>query len=109
MGSKVIVISNANELVRVKPERVVYVESDGNYCDVFLADGDVMKTLSQQRAQLDRELDTFLPLPEKMKFALVGKSHIVNLDYVMRIQPSKQLLTTEKLLTLQHKNSDMGI
>ena len=31
MSNKVLIISNANELVRVRPERIVYVESDGNY------------------------------------------------------------------------------
>lgn len=38
MGSKVIIISNTNELVRVKLERVVYIESDGNYSTMVLHD-----------------------------------------------------------------------
>ena len=38
MNSKVLIISNANELVRVKPERIVYVESDGNYSTMVLHD-----------------------------------------------------------------------
>lgn len=38
MGSKVLIISNSNELVRVKPERIVYVESDGNYSTMVLHD-----------------------------------------------------------------------
>ena len=38
MGSGVLIISNTNELVRVKPERVVYVESDGNYSTMVLHD-----------------------------------------------------------------------
>ena len=38
MGSGVLIISNTNELVRVKPERVVYVESDGNYSTLVLHD-----------------------------------------------------------------------
>ena len=36
MGSKELIISNSNELVRVKPERIVYVESDGNYSTMVL-------------------------------------------------------------------------
>ena len=86
-------IGNSDESVYLTPEQILCVKADGNYCDVFLADGDVMKTLSQQRAQLARKLDAYLPLPEKMKFALVGRSYIVNLDYVMRIQPNMQQLT----------------
>ncbi len=38
MGSKVLIISNSNELVRVRPERIVYVESDGNYSTMVLHD-----------------------------------------------------------------------
>ena len=38
MSSKVLIISNANELVRVSPERIVYVESDGNYSTMVLHD-----------------------------------------------------------------------
>lgn len=36
LSCKVLIISNTNELVRVKPERVVYVESDGNYSAMVL-------------------------------------------------------------------------
>ena len=38
MSNKVLIISNSNELVRVKPERIVYVESDGNYSTMVLHD-----------------------------------------------------------------------
>ena len=38
MSSKVLIISNANELVRVSPERIVYVESDGNNSTMVLHD-----------------------------------------------------------------------
>ena len=39
MSIKVIIISNMNELVRVQPERVVYIASDGNYSTMVLHDG----------------------------------------------------------------------
>ena len=38
MGNKVVIISNSNELVRVRPERIVYIESDGNYSTMVLHD-----------------------------------------------------------------------
>lgn len=38
MGSKVLIISNSNELVRIVPARVVYVASDGNYSTFVLHD-----------------------------------------------------------------------
>ncbi len=38
VSNKVLIISGVNELVRIKPERVVYVESDGNYSTMVLHD-----------------------------------------------------------------------
>lgn len=38
MGSKVLIISNSNELVRIVSARVVYVASDGNYSTFVLHD-----------------------------------------------------------------------
>ena len=38
VSNKILIISNSNELVRIKPERVVYVESDGNYSTMVLHD-----------------------------------------------------------------------
>ena len=35
---KLLIISTANELIRVKPERVVYISSDGNYSTMMLHD-----------------------------------------------------------------------
>lgn len=86
-------LGNSEEGIYLTSEQILYVKADGNYCDIYLSDGDVMKTLGQQRAQIARKLDTYLPLEDKVKFALVGKSYIVNLDYVMRVHPSKQMLT----------------
>ena len=39
--SKILIISNSNELVRVPARRVVYISSDGNYCtmDIVTNDG----------------------------------------------------------------------
>ena len=38
MSNKVLIISNSNELVRVKPERIIYVVSDGNCSTMVLHD-----------------------------------------------------------------------
>ena len=35
---RVLVVSNSNELVRMKPERIAYISSDGNYVTVVLHD-----------------------------------------------------------------------
>lgn len=38
VSNKVIIISNLNELVRVRPERIGYIESDSNYSTMVLHD-----------------------------------------------------------------------
>jgi len=53
--SKVIVISNTNELVRVKPERVVYVESDGDYSTRVLHNEDTNDTIKETKEILKKK------------------------------------------------------
>ena len=89
----VIHLGNSKELICLTPEQILYVIADGNYCNVYLTDGGMLETLSYQRAEIAREIDNQLPFAEKIRFALVGRSYLVNLDFVLRIQPYKQLLT----------------
>ena len=72
---------------------ILYVQADGNYCNIYLADGGVLNTLTYQRAEIAKMMDEQLPEDIRKRFVLVGKSYMVNTDYVLRIQPSKQLLT----------------
>ena len=90
MGSKVLIISNTNELVRVKPERVVYVESDGNYSTMVLHDRtEHLFTMNlahcQQliEQQLGKEAETFIR---------IGKQLIVNRAYIFKINVNHQQL-----------------
>ena len=90
MGSKVIIISNTNELVRVKPERVVYVESDGNYSTMVLHDKTehvfTMNLAHCQQlieSQLGKEAETFIR---------IGKQLIINREYIYKINVQKQTL-----------------
>lgn len=90
MGSKALIISNTNELVRVKPERVVYVESDGNYSMMVLHDRTehifTMNLAHCQQLiekQLGKEAETFIR---------IGKQLIVNRAYIYKINISRQQL-----------------
>lgn len=90
MSNKVLIISNANELVRIKPERVVYVLSDGNYSTMVLHDETkLVFTMNlahcQQliEEQLGKEAETFIR---------IGKQLIVNRAYIFKINPTKQQL-----------------
>lgn len=90
MGNRALIISNVNELVRVKPERIVYVESDGNYSTMVLHDRtEQLFTMNlahcQQliERQLGKEAETFIRL---------GKQLIVNRAYIYKINVSRQQL-----------------
>ena len=37
---KYLIISTTNDLVRIAPERIVYISSDGNYSTLIQADGE---------------------------------------------------------------------
>lgn len=90
MSNKVLIISNANELVRIKPERVVYVKSDANYSTMVLHDKmELLFTMNLAQCQqlMEEQLGK-----EAMTFIRLGKQLIVNRAYIFRINPYKQQL-----------------
>ena len=87
---KQIIISTTNELVRVLPERIVYISSDGNYSTMVLHD----KTehlftfnLSHFQKLIEQQLKD-----EANQFIRIGKSLIINRNYIYRINLTKQHL-----------------
>jgi len=90
MGSKVIIISNTNELLRLKPERVVYIESDGNYSTMVLHDKtEHIFTMNLAHCQ---ELIEQQMGKEAERFIRIGKQLIVNKDYIFKVNVNKQQL-----------------
>ena len=88
-----LVIKNKSEVLFLQLDDILYIQADGNYCNINLADGGVINTLTYQRAEIARMLEEQLPNDVIGRFALLGRSYLINTDYVLRIQPSKQLLT----------------
>ena len=90
MSNKVLIISNSNELVRLQPERVVYVKSDGNYSTMVLHDKTEQvftMNLAQCQLLMEEQLGK-----EAMTFIRLGKQLIVNRAYIFKINPNKQQL-----------------
>jgi DNA-binding LytR/AlgR family response regulator len=90
VSNKVLIISNANELVRVKPERIVYVESDGNYSTLVLHDK-TKHVFTMNLAHFQQMIEEQLG-KEAMTFIRIGKQLIVNRAYIFKINPNKQQL-----------------
>ena len=92
-NQEVLIIKNKSEVLYLQLDDILYIQADGNYCNINLADGGVINTLTYQRAEIARMLEEQLSKEAISRFALLGRSYLVNTDYVLRIQPSKQLLT----------------
>ena len=90
MSNKVLIISNSNELVRVNPERIVYVESDGNYSTLVLHDK-TEQVFTMNLAHFQQMIEEQLG-KEAMTFIRIGKQLIVNRAYIFKINPNKQQL-----------------
>lgn len=90
MSNKVLIISNSNELVRIKPERVVYVESDGNYSTMVLHDK-TEQVFTMNLAHCQQLMEEQLG-KDAMTFIRIGKQLIVNRAYIFKINPNKQQL-----------------
>ena len=95
-----LVLANSNDLVRVSPERIAYISSDGNYSTMVLVNkeehlfsfnlGTFEKVIEQQ---LDNDAGTFIRL---------GKSLIINAQYIYYVNVSKQQIVLSDI-SFPHK------
>lgn len=86
-------IKNKSEVLFIRTDNILYIQADGNYCNIYFADGSVLNALTYQRAEIARMMDEQIPAEKRKWFVLVGRSYLVNARYLLRIQPSRQLLT----------------
>lgn len=87
---KYIIISTSNDLVRIAPDKVVYISSDGNYSTLIQSDGDA-RLITFQLGRIERLIADQLGSNSNM-FIRIGKCLIVNRNYIYYINFSKQLL-----------------
>ncbi len=89
----VLKIKNKSEILYLRLDSILYIQADGNYSNIYLTDGGVISTLTYQRAEIARLMEEQLPAEMRKQFVLVGRSYMVNTNYVLRIQPSRHILT----------------
>ena len=89
--SRYLIISTSNDLVRIAPDCIVYVASDGNYSTLVQADGE-MRMLSYQLGQIERIIASQLGA-EGSQFIRIGKGLIINRSYIYYINAARQKLT----------------
>ena len=97
---KQLVISTSIDLVRVAPDRIVYITSDGNYSTLVQTDNEV-RMLSYQLGQIEKMISTQLG-NEGNIFIRIGKSLIINRSSVYYINIPKQKLTLSDVVSFNH-------
>lgn len=99
MLKKYLIISTTTDLVRIAPDKIVFISSDGNYCNLVQTDNETRMLTFQLgqiqdmiHEQLDRE-DIFL--------IRIGRGLIVNRNYVyyINIQSQKLVLSDNSRFT----------
>ena len=87
---KQLIISTSIDLVRIAPDKIVYIASDGNYSTLVQTDNEV-RMLSYQLGQIEKMISTQLG-SEGNIFIRIGKSLIINRSYIYYINIAKQKL-----------------
>ena len=78
-------ITTNSEIIRIPTDEIIFIKGDGNYSDIFLANGKKENVISQLHDLMDK-LTTLNYNP----FYRVGKSLIINRDYIFKVNPGLQ-------------------
>lgn len=100
---KNLLFSTSSELIRVPAETVVFITADGNYSAITMADGSEY-VLTMQLGQIEHRIADRVDGDDN-RFIRIGKSLIVNRDFITFINPSRQKLTLSDCRTFKHEVS----
>lgn len=97
---KHLIISTSIDLVRIAPERIVYISSDGNYSTLVQTDNET-RMLSYQLGQIEKMIGSQLGAEGKV-FIRIGKSLIINSSYIYHINIPRQKLILSDVDKFNH-------
>ena len=100
---KRLIFTTSTEFVRVLADAVVYVTADGNYSAIHMADGGSF-VLTQQLGHIERRISEMLD-DDDHRFIRIGKSLIVNRDFIAFINPTRQKMILSDCRTFRHEVS----
>lgn len=98
-----LVFATSTEVLRVPADAVVFVTADGNYSALTAADGEDF-VLTMQLGQIEKRLAEMLDGNDN-RFIRIGKSLIVNREYITFINPSRQKLLLSDCRTFRREVS----
>lgn len=100
-----LVFATSTEVLRVPADAVVFVSADGNYSALTTADGEDF-VLTMQLGQIEKRLAEMLDGNDNdNRFIRIGKSLIVNREYITFINPSWQKLLLSDCRTFRREVS----
>lgn len=97
---KQLIVSSSIEMVRITPDHLVCISSDGNYSMLVQTDNET-RLLSCQLGQIEKLISSQLG-NEGNNFIRVGKSLIINRSYIYYINIPKQKLILSDASSFSH-------
>lgn len=88
------------EVLRFKTEALVYILAEGNYSNIRMADGSNY-TITMQLGQIESRLYE-LSVAGNGRFIRLGKSLIVNKDFIVHIMTNRQKLVLSDCKTFRY-------
>ncbi|MEE0975245.1 MAG: LytTR family DNA-binding domain-containing protein [Muribaculaceae bacterium] len=98
-----LIISTTNDLLRIAPENIVYIASDGNYSTLVQTDGE-SHLLSFQLGQVEGAIQKQFGNINH-NFIRIGRCLIINRSYINYINVSKQKLVLSNATSFRHELS----
>lgn len=100
---KNIIISKGTELLRLPPERLVYISSEGNYSNIITLDNR-KRLVAYQLGQIEDIIGEQLG-DSGSNFLRLGRGLIINIEYVHFIDIAKQELILSDCTGCYHELS----
>jgi DNA-binding LytR/AlgR family response regulator len=99
MLKKYLIISTATDLVRIAPDKIVFISSDGNYSNLMQVDNET-RLLTFQLGQIENIIHEQLG-NEGLMFVRIGRGIIINRNYIyyINIQSQKLILSDNSRFT----------
>lgn len=95
--------TTTTEIVRIPADSVVFITADGNYSAITMADGEKF-ILTLQLGQIERRIAEMLDNDDH-RFIRIGKSLIVNREFIAFIHPVRQKMILSDCRTFRHEVS----
>ena len=100
MLKKYLIISTATDLVRIAPEKIVFISSDGNYCNLVQTDNET-RMLTFQLGQVENMMREQLGTDGNL-FIRIGRGLIINRNYIYYINIQSQKLILSDVTRFTH-------